>query len=981
MYAITENSQAFFTAKINASEQKKQLLNIVDLQDFQEKSLAFMKNQSHREAVLQWELFIRHLPDFSDSKAEKMLLTRTAFRCLGNAVATGELAQFITLFRHLKGRYGLQMLHALLKADVQESERSLELYMRVTQLLIDLQGTPGIFSLVRETLPKLASLFEKLQALQEKQLAALYPERNIDSVIAGFMQQDETLPFSLEAEELAIIKVDYLGIKEHIHGLKTGSQQSLADSLRQTAMDYRQNHKANDRQKTFAILAETLRRIYKISPYDTQIIALLALVNRPEKLKGRIAQIKTGEGKSTIIAMLCAFMAAQGHYVDMVTSSGYLAIRDCEKYKPFFHALGLTVSHISHPEPRQEHFHAAILYGTNTDFEFAMLRDGLYNMKLRFSRNAEGLQERPFDVVIIDEVDNLFLDTALSAAQMGIRDYSSLSWILQPIFRIAQITRENRASEILRKEIFLQVESSKYPDLEKLSDAHLQRWFKSARTALYEKQENKDYLVRPRKTAKAGKAEDALEIVIVDYAFTGRTHEGCQWQHYIHQFLQLKHAIKLTAPAKTGASVSHPAYFNLYSWIMGLTGTMGEAIERKEIEQIYGVGSFDVPTHNPVQRKRETDAIFNNFDMLQKGIYENLLIFKNKGQPALVLFKTIRESNAFSRFLLEKNMKHQLLNETQRESEDYLVAQAGESGTITIATNTAGRGTDIILSPASREAGGLQMIFAFYPDNLRVEGQGFGRAGRQGQPGSCRMMLHTKDESIVSLMQEDPKPNALGRSSDSNFASSLSRSVNAIPGNFESDMESGYLSAANIPEFIKTLSRLRTQRIQQESLQRFECSKQEQHFFARLQEFFKKMGAVYKLAESSDFDNNLKTLCLSNCYEEQSQRYFDENHPQWIALRAMLLPLLEKQVEGISVDWTAFIIQFREVYLDEIRNCWASCYSKLKDSLEINNREEALARVEMFLGNPKGMAEALLQDIFAEGVQVLMENAGSLVPR
>src|SRR5262249_25377511 len=158
-------------------------------------------------------------------------------------------------------------------------------------------------------------------------------------------------------------------------------------------------------QQLIAIITETIRHHFKIAPHDTQILTLLALINVPEKLKGRIAQMKTGEGKSTMIAMHAAFIGCQSLFVDVVTSSSYLAIRDCEKYAPFFKALGLTTSHICHPRPSQSHFHGHILYGTNTDFEFAFLRDGLNRAELRYSKMNETLKPRTFDAVIVDEVD------------------------------------------------------------------------------------------------------------------------------------------------------------------------------------------------------------------------------------------------------------------------------------------------------------------------------------------------------------------------------------------------------------------------------------------------------------------------------------------------------------------------------------------------------------------------------------------------
>jgi preprotein translocase subunit SecA len=1172
---------------LSLEQAKVKLLNQLDFGLFQKDSLKILQIYGNEESSEQWQLFCKHLNSFSGEKAEQMMLMQTAFQCLFQPLEAGELAQLITLSRHLKAVEGRRMLSAILTAEVLEKERILSHYLRIFQLLLDLHEEAGVFKIIEDTLPNLSSLLEKLQITHENYLAKKYPEDNLDGLIQRFAQQSDLVEFPLMMDELQDIKQDYLAIKEITKTLTTMPQSVLQEQIKHYgAVYYRSSQEtASDhlsaKHHIIAILTETIRRQYNILPYSTQILSLLALINTPEQLKGRIGQIKTGEGKSTIVAMLSAFMACQGLFVDVVTSSGYLAIRDCKKYQPFYKKLGLSASHISHKEPKQKHFHAQILFGTNTDFEFAFLRDGLYNMELRYSRRFDGeLIKRSFEAVIIDEVDNLFLDTALSSAQMGIRDHRDLVWIYQPIWKFVSTQAENVSAtpqviQALRKMMHENLTQNQAQQLAQLKDEHLRRWFNSAHTACFKKQLGQDYIVE-------AKSDDpnTLEVKIVDYANTGRINEGSQWQHGVHQYIQLKENLPLSRPTKTAASISHPAYFNLYQYILGLTGTMGEAIERKEIQEIYKVASFDVPPHIPSQRKRAADFILNTVKDKWAKILEQIQELKKQKMPVLVLFKTIKESNLFSHYLAEQNIKHQLLNETQREAEDYLVDQAGEPGMITVATNTAGRGTDIRLAPESKKAGGLQMIFTFYPDNLRVEGQGFGRAGRQGQPGRCWMVLSKEDENIKSsklmsstlawdliaeLRHNEYLDDALKTVSDSSeyipalqyFLNSLRKKYTPLDvcsswlrvhksssqlDNFpdssyeECEIDFNYsacyqqvltrlkldmnsvcveidnimkelhkeinteislkavldiheashqidkillqikpditpekladfslnlaqisveidkillqfslklidsietnkldallekcesiralykkiddlimqflitshryhkkINAAETESFrqkqideiknaliervkespkhsIEILNQLRTSRIQDESKQRSECSKQEQLYFSQLQDFFIQMENVYLACQTQEFKTQIIQYCQSYSYVNtnktqiklnKSQIKLDETHPEWQILKEITKSMVAQTTQGKDLDWTAFSQPFITVYLTHIRDLWASYYSKLKDALEVDQRESVYKQIEPYLSNPIEMAFAHLDQLLSFGL-------------
>ncbi len=221
----------------------------------------------------------------------------------------------------------------------------------------------------------------------------------------------------------------------------------------------------------------------------------------------------------------------------------------------------------------------------------------------------------------------------------------------------------------------------------------------------------------------------------------------------MHQFLEAKHGLEIQQEALTVASLCHPVYFNLYQNIYGLTGTLGEKIERDEVEKTYGITSFDVPSHRKNLRQELSPLITSSQEEYERFIFKEIEEIQRQERPVLLLCETIQTSLDFSKSFQEKGISFQLLNELQKENEDFIIARAGEPRIVTIATNTAGRGTDIILNPSSRENGGLHVILTFFPQNDRIGNQGFGRCARQGQAGSCRLILQT-DKSLNLLLSE-----------------------------------------------------------------------------------------------------------------------------------------------------------------------------------------------------------------------------------
>lgn len=417
--------------------------------------------------------------------------------------------------------------------------------------------------------------------------------------------------------------------------------------------------------------------------------------------------------------------------------------------------------------------------------------------------------------------------------------------------------------------------------------AKLLKLVQSAQTAYYQKKQNRDYIVRS-------------DIVIVDYANTGRTNEGCQWQSGIHQFLQVKHGLPPSAELLTSASISHPSFFAQYQEIYGLTGTMGEQIERLEVQEVYGVETFDVPPRFPSQRKTLKPRILPDKSKQAEVILRDIKQMKKSGRPTLILFESIKESNQFSDLLKSKGIAHQLLNETQKESEDYIIARAGESEAVTDATNTAGRGNNIILSQQSKNAGGLHMIFTFYPENSRVEEQGYGRAGRQGNPGSCCMIIHETDSRVISLLARSPEAIFL------------------------------WMNATSEQEKFQILNKLRNDKIQEDSAERCYRSKLESYYFGSLSQFFSQLQSLRILMRNEEFEEQLKITCKSELRTDTTF-FINLNTPRWRSIYLAAKTLLANQKLERVVDWASWVTQFKEAYIENLLEILAAFYSKLTE--------------------------------------------------
>ncbi|MFI4918832.1 MAG: hypothetical protein ACHP65_04685 [Legionellales bacterium] len=878
-----------------------------DYQRFEKRAEAWLQQSEDKEALANWTAFcatlgldsVSNSEDLRLSSPEKLMLMKVVLQCFANRVSPRQLALLIPLARHLRAEMGQMLYEPLMAANVSLNNRKMESYLKVFQLLLDLSETEDVMKVLKD-LPNLPLVLERLETMQAEHLSKKYPKRDLQSVVDSFA----TVSCPLKKEALDEYQVSCKEINDTLNKkeLRAETLPRLKDLFRDWVSQYKENKNPKTKLNILITAIETARRIYKKMPYDTQVIALLALMDHPAALKGRLAQIQTGEGKSIVIALLAAVQAALGNNVDIVTSSDYLAMRDCDFNRPFFEALGLSVSHICDLDVKQEHFQSNIIYGTDANYEFALLGDGTSKDKLYAPREQQ--------VVIVDEVDNMMLD-AHGAARIAITNEEDFAWVYEPILKyVSGHLQQTKVTPQHLSELNVYLKQNGGLGKKEFTDARLTRWLVSAQTALYLKIEEEDYVVK-KVVDKSTKKEQPL-VCIVDHANTGRIKEGSQWQGGIHQFLQAKHGLAISKETLTLGSINHPTFLSGYKKIFGLTGTMGGEVERQEIESIYRVDSFDVPSYNPCQRVSLEPSILADQEEQTKVLLQQIKELHAAGRPVLLLCETIKESKRYAEMLRAAGVTHQLLNAIQGIPEDFIIANAGAPGQVTIATNTAGRGTDIILPPSSIKKGGLHVIFTFFPANLRVESQGAGRAGRQGAPGSWGMVLNVQDQHEMAKIFFAGLKETLAR--DSGNEATL-KAMKALP-----DMLYG----------------LREDKNRQASAGRLHATKIEVLYYQELKQFYAKYQHLCRELETKQFKDKLSSLCCDGP-DLAALEVVDMSTEAWIPVLQNALIFVGQHQKGHAVDSAALIEQFTAAYLEHVKQQWAVFFSQLPSS---NNNQQ-----------------------------------------
>ena len=518
----------------------------------------------------------------------------------------------------------------------------------------------------------------------------------------------------------------------------------------------------------FAAAREGALRSLGMKPYKVQIMGGIALH------RGDIAEMRTGEGKTLTATMPVYLNALAGEGVHVVTVNEYLSQRDAQEMGVFYNYMGLSVGlnlNSLNSEEKRAAYNADITYSTNNELGFDYLRDNMV-------KTVEARVQRPLNYAVIDEVDSVLIDearTPLIISGEG-QESTSLYQVANAFVKTLKKAEEEDGSDgdytldIKTKAIQLSEngidKAESYfglKNLYELKNVDLTHHINQALKANYTMALDVDYVV----------AEDG-EILIVDQ-FTGRTMPGRRFSEGLHQAIEAKEGVPIQKESKTMATITFQNFFRMYKKLSGMTGT-GKT-EEEEFRNIYNMFVTTIPTNRPIQRIDAPDFIYSNMEAKFNAVAQEVKERYDKGQPVLLGTVSIETSELVSKLLYKYGVPHKVLNAKQNESEAEIIKQAGQRGSVTIATNMAGRGTDIKLGEGVRELGGLAVIGTERHESRRIDNQLRGRSGRQGDPGYSRFYLSLEDELMVRF-GADRLQKIMGKDDDTPLESRMvSRSV------------------------------------------------------------------------------------------------------------------------------------------------------------------------------------------------------------
>ncbi len=556
-------------------------------------------------------------------------------------------------------------------------------------------------------------------------------------------------------------------LEPELKSLDDAALRARSDELRQRAKD---GHDLDELLiEAFALAREAGRRTIGLRHFDVQLVGGIVLH------QGKIAEMKTGEGKTLVASLALYLNALAGEGSHLVTVNDYLARRDAGWMAPLYHLLGMSVGvNVSsagtylydpeyldetHPDPRLQHLRpvskreaylADITYCTNSELAFDYLRD---NMAMDLAQCSQ----RALKYAIVDEVDSILIDEARTphiisgqSDESTEKYYEYARWAgrlnegedydVDLKHKSASLTEAG----IAKMERWTSIRN--IYDLENVVEAHQINQALKAK-ALFLR--DRDYLVKDG------------EIVIVD-EFTGRTMPGRRWSDGLHQAVEAKEGVKVQQEQKTIATITVQNYFRQYEKLAGMTGTA--LTEAEEFHKIYGLDVVVIPTHRNMVRKDSADVIYKTEKSKFEAVIDEVVEMNKNKRPVLVGTVSVEKSERLARMLEKRGVKHNVLNAKQHEREAAVVAEAGQPGAVTIATNMAGRGTDIVLGPGVTDVGGLHIIGTERHESRRIDNQLRGRAGRQGDPGSSRFFISLEDDLMKIF---GPAADRIGRLMDS----------------------------------------------------------------------------------------------------------------------------------------------------------------------------------------------------------------------
>ena len=539
------------------------------------------------------------------------------------------------------------------------------------------------------------------------------------------------------------------GLEPELQALDDSGLRARSDELRQKAQE---DHDLDELLvEAFALCREASRRTIGLRHFDVQLVGGIVLH------QGKIAEMKTGEGKTLVASLALYLNALPGKGVHLVTVNDYLARRDAGWMGPIYHLLGMSVGvnvgtagtyvydpeflDETHPDPRLQHlrpatkkeaYEADITYATNSELAFDYLRDNM-------ARDLAQCMQRELNYAIVDEVDSILIDEARTPHIISGQSEESTEKYYQYARWAARLTEGEDYDVDLKHKSASLTETGlakmerwtgikNIYDLENVIEAHQINQALKAK-ALFLR--DRDYLVK-----------DA-EIVIVD-EFTGRTMPGRRWSDGLHQAVEAKEGVKVQQEQKTIATITVQNYFRQYDKLAGMTGTA--VTEAEEFHKIYGLDVVVIPTHRAMVRTDSPDVIYKTEKSKFEAVIDEIVEMNKQGRPVLVGTVSVEKSERLAKMLERRGLKHNVLNAKQHEREAAIVAEAGQPNAVTIATNMAGRGTDIVLGPGVTDVGGLHIIGTERHESRRIDNQLRGRAGRQGDPGSSKFFISLEDD-------------------------------------------------------------------------------------------------------------------------------------------------------------------------------------------------------------------------------------------
>ena len=509
--------------------------------------------------------------------------------------------------------------------------------------------------------------------------------------------------------------------------------------------------------EAFAVAREAAFRVLGMKPYDVQLMGGIAL------FYGDIAEQKTGEGKTLTAVAPCYLIALAGKGVHVVTVNDYLAKRDAEQMGKVHEFLGLTVGCIlnqMNPDERRKQYACDITYVTNNELGFDYLRDNMAIYKNQ-------LVQRGLYYAIIDEADSVLIDEARTPLIISGQSGKSTKLYTACDVFVKQLTRGEGDDELSKLDAisgesvqedgdFLVNEKDKIVRLTEEGTKKAEKYFGVQNLADPENLEIRHNIILALRAHNLMKKDKDYvvkngEVLIVD-EFTGRIMPGRRYSDGLHQAIEAKEGVEIKRESVTNATITFQNLFNKYERKGGMTGT--GITERKEFRDIYGMDVVQIPTNKPVIRKDKEDLIFKTQKDKYCAVLKDVLDAHKKGQPVLIGTANIETSETLSRMLRKMKIRHNVLNAKEFEREADIVADAGQYGAVTIATNMAGRGTDIKLDERAKAAGGLKIIGTERNDARRIDDQLRGRAGRQGDPGESRFYISLEDD-LMRLFGKD----------------------------------------------------------------------------------------------------------------------------------------------------------------------------------------------------------------------------------